>query len=263
MSKVMMVKAITEHLAKDGKRMTNLNKASIEKLDELIDKYEIDIVSYAIKYKDELKMKRIKDKKDKKERQDKEDDMHNECMKRNALIKQLCLTLNDELIIKKRVYVMEIENNHYWKENGVKLLERNDKIIKAVDTEYEKLKKQLPSNTMLERVNETTINVRGINVNYGGLSEKGTSKEWISNVKQNLGRTKQNLFDFGMLQVLCEDSKYYLNCKSEYILTKQKKKEDDYLKMINEIEKYVKDKYPLLNQKYKMSFVGKSAGVVF
>ena len=210
-----MVKAIQEHLAQDGKRMTNLSTASIEKLNGFIDKYKIDINSYAIKYKDELKMKRIKDKKDKKERQDEEDERHNECMKRNALINQLCLQLDEGLIIKKSVYVMEIKHNNYWKVNGVKLQEQNDKMIKMVDTEYEKLKKLLPSNAMLERVNETTINVRGIHTDYGGLNEKETSKEWMYEAKQGYGRIKQNLFDCGMLQVLCEDSKYYLNCKRE------------------------------------------------
>jgi hypothetical protein len=253
-TKIMMISAITETLKKDGKRITNLNKASIEELNELIIKYNIDINTYAIKRTAELKMKRIKDKTDKQDKQDKANDLFSKCMKRNALIDQLCLQL-DDLLIKKTVYVMEINHNYYWKINGVKLLEENDKIVKMVDAEYEELKKLLPSNHMFERVNETTINSKGINISYGSLNRKETSEQWIYEANQDLDNNKQLLFEYGILNVLCDNHKYYINSKATY-------NEVKYEKMIKDVEKYVNNKYPLLLEKYKMSFVKKLSGAL-
>ena len=63
-----MVEAITEHLSAQGRRMTNLKKASEEQLQSLVERYEIDIQEFAKNRKEEMKRQRAIDKKAKEKR---------------------------------------------------------------------------------------------------------------------------------------------------------------------------------------------------
>ena len=67
-----MVEAITEYLSAQGQRMTNLKKASEEQLQELVERYKIDIQEFAKNRKEEMKKQRAIDKKAK-EKRDEED----------------------------------------------------------------------------------------------------------------------------------------------------------------------------------------------
>ena len=171
-SKIEMVEAISQHLAGEGKRMTNLKKASVVQLEELVVKYGIDINAFVVERKAEMKIQRIKDKKDKEERIAREEEKSRICIEKTNKIKSLCEVIDDKLLINKYACLMELKENAYWKKNGAELLAENAKIIAYVDKQYEHYKNTLPSGAMLERVDETTINVRGVMVSEGCLNKK-------------------------------------------------------------------------------------------
>ncbi len=64
-SKIEMVEAITEHLADEGKRMTNLKKASVVELEELVVKYGIDINAFVVERRKKMINQRIKNREEK------------------------------------------------------------------------------------------------------------------------------------------------------------------------------------------------------
>ena len=262
-SKIEMVEAITEHLAGEGKRMTNLKKASVVQLEELVVKYGIDINAFVVERKAEMKNQRIKDKKDKEERIARQEEASRIWREQTTKIKSLCDdVIDDKLLINKYACLMELKENAYWKENGAELLAENDKTIAYVDKQYEYYKKTLPSGAMLERVDETTINVRGVMVQHNWLNEKKTTEYHMCSAEGaihslNIHSVKRNLYDYGVLEGLCDIQKYYINGKADYLLAKKQKEEEDYLEMIKEIEDYVKDKYAVVLKKYRMEFTRK------
>ena len=113
-----MIEAIREHLAQDGKRMTNLNKAPIEKLDELIDKYEIDIHSYATERNNALKMKRNKEKQDKNDALQKEANELYKSTERTKMLIYYCESLDDELMSLKQACLLELTDKFNWNTNS-------------------------------------------------------------------------------------------------------------------------------------------------
>lgn len=263
-TKIEMVEAITEHLAGEGKRMTNLKKASVGQLEELVVKYGIDINAFAIERREEMKIQRIKDKKKKEERiarEEEESRIWNDRMKK---IKSLCVVIDDKLLINKYACLMGVIETVYWKNNSAELLAKNAKIIAYVDREYENYKKTLPSGAMLERVNETTINVRGVMVSTGLYSKKDNGKYNMIRAEGEALSIKRKLYDYGVLEGLCDMQKYYLNGKADYLLTKKQKEEENCLEMIKEIEDYVKDKYAVVLKKYRMElkFTRKLSGIL-
>lgn len=262
-TKTDMVEAITEHLSALGRRMTNLKSQSVGKLEEVIKKYQIDINTFAIKRKEEMKLQRIKDKKAKEERRKKEEEEHCKRMESLACIDKLSMVINDELLINKYAVVREIATNHYWKVNEEKLIAENTKLIEETDRQFDMYKRELPHNAYLERVNENTINVRGVNVVYHYLNIKPTKKELMSDAKRDIMNCfKQDLYKVGILEELSKSNKYYINSKADYIISKKKREEEMCVNMITEIEEYVKKKYANLLQKYKMEFTKKFGGVL-
>ena len=256
-TKIEMVEAITEHLADEGKRMTNLKKASVVQLEELVVKYSIDINAFAIERRAEMKIQRIKDKKKKEERiarEEEESRIWNDRMKK---IKSLCEVIDDKLMINKYACLMGLIENAYWKENSAELLAENAKTIACVDKQFEYYKNTLPSGTMLERVDETTINVRGVMVSEGRLKKKDNEEYNMRSAECEIHSIKRNLYDYGVLEGLCDIQKYYINGKADYLLAKKQKEEENYLVMIKEIEGYVKDKYAVVLKKYRMEFTRK------
>ena len=117
---------------------------------------------------------------------------------------------------------------------------------------------------MLERVNETTINVRGVMVSTGLYSKKDNGKYNMIRAEGEALSIKRKLYDYGVLEGLCDMQKYYLNGKADYLLTKKQKEEENCLEMIKEIEDYVKDKYAVVLKKYRMElkFTRKLSGIL-
>jgi len=66
-SKIEMVEAITEHLAEKGKRMSNLKRADVSQLEEIIKKYDIDIETFSIDRKNTMKQEKQQNNKTKTE----------------------------------------------------------------------------------------------------------------------------------------------------------------------------------------------------
>lgn len=256
-SKIEMVEAITEHLADEGKRMSNLKKASVVQLEELVVKYGIDINAFAIERRAEMKNQRIKDKKKKEERiarEEEESRIWNDKMKK---IKSLCEVIDDKLLINKYACLMGLKENAYWKRNSAELLAENANIIAYVDKQYEHYKNTLPSGAMLERVDETTINVRGVMVSEGCLKKKDNEEYNMRSAECKIHSLKRNLYDYGVLEGLCDIQKYYINGRADYLLAKKQKEVEKELLMIKEIEDYVKDKYAVVFNKYRMEFTRK------
>ena len=113
-----MIEAIQEHLAQDGKRMTNPNTKSIEKLNELIDEYKIDIKSYANERNNALKMKRNKEKQDKNDALQKEANELYKSTERTKMLIYYCESLDDELMSLKQACLLELTDKFNWNTNS-------------------------------------------------------------------------------------------------------------------------------------------------
>jgi len=155
------VKIIEEHLAKQGKRLTNLSKATIPTLKEIIEKYDIQFDEKSIVEENE---KQKKKEKEEKEQRDKERDEYNrihiENMERK---KKEWKELNEEDKDKVITWaVIRIQKNYldnYWKNQ-----KRNKEIKLTTDKMEEKFKSE---SAIVYRINDNTINVNGVNVVNG------------------------------------------------------------------------------------------------
>jgi len=175
-TKIDMVEAITKHLSALGKRMTNLKSSSVDKLEEIVKKYEIDINAFVIERKALMKEQRIIDKQRKEERMKTEMEKTRLNLERNNKINNLSCVIDETLLSNKFSLLMELEDHYDWKVNGERYRQENIKKTLITDIHFEKFKKEIPPNAMLVRVDETTINVRGINMAYEPLNKKYTKK---------------------------------------------------------------------------------------
>jgi hypothetical protein len=93
MSKIETIEAIKTYFAKQGKRMTNLNKLPIEKLQEIVNKYNIDLEEFSANRKEQQKQQReiMKQKKEKQQEEERrrEEERQQEIKKRNDMLKQI------------------------------------------------------------------------------------------------------------------------------------------------------------------------------
>lgn len=179
------VEAITQHLAKEGKRMTNLKKASLEQLHALaIDKYNIDMIQFHSCRKTEMKLK-TKDNKEQKEREARERRQREEAYQKQKQedenkINDFKRTTNMDLNIIKNKWVVheQFKDKQYFKDNKEKLEKEN----KDADDWLNRMAKELNG-----EVNEKGIMANGVQVDCLGLysyiekSEKQLRKMYDEN----------------------------------------------------------------------------------
>jgi len=155
------VKIIEEHLAKQGKRLTNLSKATIPTLKEIIEKYDIKFDEKSIVEENE---KKKKEEEEERERRLKEREEENRIRIKNMeRRKKEWEELNEEDKDKVITWVV-IKTQKYYLDNYWKHQKKNKEIKLTTDIMEEKFKSE---GAKVERINNYTINVNGVNVVNG------------------------------------------------------------------------------------------------
>jgi hypothetical protein len=215
-AKIEMVEAITEYLKHRGERMTNLKKASLETLNNLILKYEIDIYEFK-----EERLNRLKEEKERKEREKKiykekllKEEI--EYKKEEELYKAIKETLtedeHDEL---REKYINEArkEEEDYFNNNQLKIKQAEQKRRKiGLD-----LIERMGGGELSE--DETYITINGLNVMIDCI---GTFKKKTDDHLSELYNRNEKI----ILLELFEDNKYNLKNRvsTKHLFTVIKKK---------------------------------------
>ena len=245
-----MVEAITEHLSAQGKRMTNLKKASEDQLQSLVEKYEINIQEFAKNRKEEMKKQRAIDKKAKEKRDEEQRERDRKWCERIDEIRKLSSVLDLDIFRLRESIQKQLLDTIRYRNNKAEIDADNELNKKFCDQLFQKLQNEIPSGAMLERVDDFTINARGVNVVMGWRDGVETHEFYINWSK---GYSDIDLFgnvyDAGLLPTIAEQYKLYINGKANWIVEKQNRRRisvDTWGKtqtiMPNEVFKFISDK---------------------
>jgi hypothetical protein len=243
-----MVEAITEYLSAQGKRMTNLKRASEEKLQELVEKYNIDIQEFAKDRKEEMKKQRVIDKKAREKREEESQELQRKWNERRMAIKKLTSVLDFDIFrLRDSIHNQLIDTIRY-RNNKAEIDAENERNKKITDQLFQELQNDKPF--ILERVDDNTINVNGINV-VSGYKEGVKSHEYYINYSKNENEMDLfgNVYDIGLLPTIVEQYKLYINGKADWIVVKQNRRKiyvdnwgETQTIMQNEVFKFIADK---------------------
>tara|TARA_R110001606_G_scaffold312102_1_gene458852 strand:- start:301 stop:927 length:627 start_codon:yes stop_codon:yes gene_type:complete len=159
------INIINSHFAKQGKGLTNLSKATMNQLKELIEKYDIKYDEKEIIEENDKKKKEEKEAKEKIEKEDKE--RTEKWIEERNRIKKEWEELNEEdkdkvitwIVIKKQQYYL----NNYWK-----IQKKNKEYTLQTDKMEEKFKSECKN---VERIDNNKIKVNGVIINNGFYTE--------------------------------------------------------------------------------------------
>jgi len=155
------VKIIEEHLAKQGKRLTNLSKATLPTLKEIIEKYDIKFDEKSIVEENEKQKKKEKEEREKRDKEREEQDrIYIENIERK---KKEWEELSEEDKDKVITWAV-IEKQKYYLDNYWKYQKKNKEIKLTTDKMEEKFKSE---GANVERINNNTIKVNGVIVVNG------------------------------------------------------------------------------------------------
>jgi len=151
---------ITAFFANQGKRMTNLSKVKVDKLDEIIKKYEIDIEN---EYCKRAESKLIREK----EQRERDREFETERMAKDFDAKRKWDKLTDD--IKEKCY------NALWEKKNESQKADEDRQKRTTDIFGEKAKQD---GARVERIDDNTLKVNGVNVIFSSCSfDAVTTKE--------------------------------------------------------------------------------------
>lgn len=186
------VNIIETHFAKEGKRLTNLSKATIPRLKELIEKYDIKYDEKEIIEENDKKKKEEKEEEEKREKEREEiDKKYKEEIERK---KKEWRELNEEDKDKVITWIVIEEQkdylNNYWKYQ-----KENKQITLTTDKMEENFKRD---GKKVERINNNTINVNGVNVINGFYTDTFDWDKCYKNTKEEM----DNNYTFNSLEIL-------------------------------------------------------------
>lgn len=162
--KVEYVEAIETHLRKQGKRLTNLKKATINELKELTTKYNVDMVDFVSIRNKEMKEKETQEKEEQKLR----DLEHDERMKtieenrKRYMIVKLNDYINLEMVKNKWVMIEQLKDTIKYNKDK----DKYDKAKKQNELFANKLNNHLGLNGC---VNGNELNVNGLIIHIDSL----------------------------------------------------------------------------------------------
>lgn len=166
--------AISLYFSKKGQRLTNLQKAPIKKIDEIVSKYNLNmeqLIDDLTKNRAECEIRRQQEK----EEQEKRDA---EYKKQQEQKKQKKLMMWDTLNEEDKLKVKELQYNRYVDETT----KSNIDAKLTTDRMEEMYRKQgLPSFSVV-RENDNTLMVRGVHIVNGWISTIKTKEEYFKNV---------------------------------------------------------------------------------
>jgi hypothetical protein len=198
------VEAITQHLAKEGKRMTNLKKASISQLHSMaLDKFNIDMMLFVNIRKTEMKVKardaRNQKTKEAFERQQREEAYQKQKQEEENKINDFKRTTHMDLNVIKNKWVLQeqLKDKQYFKDNQEKIEKNN----KASEDFKNRLAKSLDG-----VVHKTGFVANGVNVECLGLFDYIEPTEQILRDRYNEGRTLYMLSNLNINEEVDYDS---------------------------------------------------------
>ena len=117
-TKVEFIYAITEHFKKEGKRMSNLSKATIPQLESVVKKKNINIDIHLIKREEDKKINKMKEKQE--EEEIKQNNLKNELIAQK--IKELTANFEYNTFVKKYAVIYQLNHKFYNENNKEEIL---------------------------------------------------------------------------------------------------------------------------------------------
>ena len=179
MLKADYVELIEKHFAAQGKKMSNLSKATLPRLKEIIKEHNIEYDEKTIVAEnEELK---IKQKKEKEDQEKKWADAEKKVNDEKQAHKELWASLSDEdkdnivmfLVIKKHKHYLD----YYWRNKKA-----NKRLVAEVD-KMEALFKEDVGEDKVERKGLDRLCVKGVNIHHGFLHEDWNQENEIKEAK--------------------------------------------------------------------------------
>jgi hypothetical protein len=156
-SNAKIVDAIKLHFASEGKRLTNLQKATRPKLDEIIKKYNLDLDELLAKL--ELSNEREKERREQEKRDQEELDIQRKKEQKQKEADQTdrwnTLSADDKERVKQFAYDQYVQETQY----------ENEKAIRTTDIMESKFRSDGVTN--IQKINQYTLCVRGVTIIYG------------------------------------------------------------------------------------------------
>ena len=178
MLKADYVELIENHFEAQGKKLSNLSKATLPKLKEIIEKYNIEYDEKQIVYirDNDAKQKLMREKAEKEERDEKWEKEKAEKQERiefwNSLIDEIKDNIVMFIVIKKHKNYLEF----YW---------RNKKANKRLGEEVDKMEAKFKEEIGEDKVERKGLNhlcIKGVNLHHGFLYEDWNQEKEIEQV---------------------------------------------------------------------------------
>jgi hypothetical protein len=192
MLKADYVKIIEEHFAKEGKCLSNLSKATLPKLKEIIEKYDIKFDEKSIVEENEKQKQKEKEEKEQRDKEHEEQNrIYKETMERKKTEwKGLTEYAKDKVITYVVVEKQKVYLNDYWKNK-----KRNEKLKQDVDKMVEKFKSE---GANVERTGDNTINVNGVIISHGFYTDTFDWEEEYKRAREDM----ENHYDYEPFNIL-------------------------------------------------------------
>jgi hypothetical protein len=166
-SNTSIVEVINLYFYKQGKKITNLQKANREKLDQIIKKYNINLDEMLV----EVQIGNEKDKEAEIKRKEDYDRRTEEYLKEQERKEEMLMMKWNTLSLEDKEHVKNIHYNRYVEER----LRDNEFATKITD----KMEKDArEKGGYVRRVSENAVCIRGINVINGSVSKIKSREEW-------------------------------------------------------------------------------------
>jgi hypothetical protein len=186
-SNTSIIDAINLFFYKKGQKLTNLQKANREKLDSIIKKYNINLDELLV----EVNLINEKEKEEKQKREEERKREAEEEAKKQKEKEEILMMKWNTLSLEDKESIKNIHYNRYVEET----LKDNEIAIKSTDKmekeAREKEAREKSPTGFIQRINENTFCIRGINV-INGWYEKIKSREeyempedWIAKYHYN------------------------------------------------------------------------------
>jgi hypothetical protein len=247
-----MVEAITEYLSAQGQRMTNLKKASEDQLKSLVEEYEINIQEFAKNRKEEMKKQRAIDKKAKEKRDEEQRERDRKRGERIDEIRKLSSVLDLDIFRLRQSIQKQLLDTIHYRNNKAEIDAENESNKEMCDREFKCFQREQSLGTirLLERVDDYTIRVNGMNVSYGYKVGVETHEFYINWSKNDSDIDLfENVCKAGLLPTIAEQYKLYINGKANWIVEKQNRRRisvdtwgETQTIMPNEVFKFIADK---------------------
>lgn len=191
-----IVDAIKLHFASEGKRLTNLQKATRPKLDEIIKKYNLNLDELL----ENLELSNIR-KKEQQEQRKRDQEQRDIQLKKERQQKEAIetdrwntLSADDKERVKQFAYDQYVKEIQY----------ENEKSIRTTDIEERNFRSKGVTN--IQRINQYTLSVRGMLIIYGHVMEIHSKDDYLKDYLDYLPHNKSvqtliiDLFDLELMK---------------------------------------------------------------